>query len=401
MLRFALGLLALLLAPVLFLAVALGYGITRDVAHDFEADRAPGALASKAVPLVPGPGLPGGVRVDASVNNLDALRHGDRNFLAVRTAPHHFASDEARILVFSSPDLGRWELEAEIDLPRSDLREPRFLSFRGRLFLYFVELGDDPFAFKPRWIHVTERAADGSWPESERVFEKGHVVWRLVEHRGRAWMSVYHGENLYDDLGHAGAVRLLVSDDGRSWTSTSGEASPIAFPGASECAFQFDAAGGLVALVRVESFGALVCTAPAGRLERWDCEPTPYRHDSPLLIRQGDRFFAVARRSLAGPFPMAQWLPERLALGWSMLRYSASRKRTALYEILPEERRSVLVTDLPSKGDTAFASNLPLGGGRHWIVNYTSPLSGPDWPWIGGQLDRTVVVGFELRLPTR
>ncbi len=396
--RALLGLLALLLVLVSFLGL---YGVTRDEPHAFEPERLPGLGVGEVLPLVPGPGLPAGVEIQGSTNNLDAARFEGLFFLAVRTAPHHFATDEARLLIFSSPDRSDWRLEHEIDLPRSDLREPRFLAFRGTLRLYFVELGDDPFAFKPRWIHVTERGADGAWSASERIFEEGHIVWRLREHAGLAWMSVYHGAELYEDFGNSGSVRLLVSEDGRNFHSVSGEASPIDAIGPSECAFDFAEDGSLVALVRIESRGSLVCTAPATRLDRWDCTPTGYRHDSPLIVQEGGRFFAIARRSLSGPFPAGGWLPERLALAWSLVRYSATRKRTAIYEILPEERRTVLLADLPSQGDTAFAASVPLGEGRHWVANYTSPLDGRDLPWFFGQLLGSVVVGFDVDLGIR
>ena len=150
-------------------------------------------------------------------------------------------------------------------------------------------------------ITLEAAASEASVQELARaIFEPGHVVWRTKWRRGEAWMSVYDGRELYEKRGRARSVRLLRSSDGLNWTSVSGERSPVPVAGGGECAFEFDAAGNLVALVRVEPRGALVCTAPAHRLESWDCTPTPYRHDSPLLVRSGDRFFAIARRSL-GP----------------------------------------------------------------------------------------------------
>ena len=107
----------------------------------------------------------------------------------------------------------------------------------------------------------------------------------------------------------------------------------------------------------------------------------------------------MARRNVAGAFGPAEGRRTGLGLWWAMLRYSASRKRTALYRIDPVARSSVPVVDLPSRGDTAFASAVPLDDGRLWIVNYTSPLDGPDRSWIGGQLVGSVVVGLELDLP--
>lgn len=392
---------ALLLALPLLLGAIYLRNLRSEAPARFEPAFAEGVVVGEPRTIVPGDGLPPEVRIDASNNNLDVVRFEGRSYLAVRSAPHHFATDEARILVFSSDDRRRWAFEHEIDLDERDLREPRFLAFQEKLFLYFVELGDDPKAFRPLWIRYTRRTDDGEWRPSKRIFEEGHVVWRVLEHDGRAWMSVYDGAKLYDDLGSAGAVRLLHSEDGKRWTSVSGVASPIDFAGASECAFQFDDDGGLVALVRVESHGALVCTAPADRLERWDCTPTPYRHDSPLLLRHGDAFWAIARRNVAGAFGPETGRRSGLDLWWAMLRYSSSRKRTALYRVLPEERRTAPVLDLPSRGDTAFASAVPLGGDRFWVVNYTSPLDGPDRSWIGGQLVGSVVVGLELELPSR
>ena len=54
-------------------------------------------------PVVPGPGLPVELRVDRSNNNVDAVRHDGRLWLATRTAPSHYASAAARLLVSRLP----------------------------------------------------------------------------------------------------------------------------------------------------------------------------------------------------------------------------------------------------------------------------------------------------------
>lgn len=376
------------------------YGVTRDEPAGFEPARGDGVVLSAPTPLVPGPGLPDGLVLGDANNNLDVVAHGGRFFLAFRTAPHHFASDEARLVILSSPDRASWTQEAVFDLDGRDLREPRFLSLDGRLLFYFFEAEDAATGFQPVAMRVAERGRDGAWSPSRTILEPGLVPWRARWRNGRAWLCAYQGRNLYDELGSAGATRLFVSPDGVSWRSVSGETSPVAFPGTSECAFELDVEGNLVALVRVEARGALVCTAPAERLERWDCTPTPYRHDSPVLFREGDRIFALARRSLGGPIQRDLGpVPEPAATWLEQLRYWITRKRTTLYEVLPEERRTVPVLDLPSRGDTAFAGVVPLGDGRWWVANYSSDLEGPDWPWVGGQLTGTRIYGFELQLP--
>ncbi len=394
-------LIGLALAVVLLLVASLlVYGVTRNAPAEFDGDLAARIKLTPPVPLVPGPGLPPDLHLGPSNNNLDVVQFNGRFFLAFRTARFHFASDDARMVILSSADRQRWTHEATFDLERRDEREPRFLVLNGRLLFYFFEAEDNPRGFAPISIRAAERASDGTWSASRPIFEFGHVVWRAKVRGGRAYMSAYRGRRLYDDLGTAGATRLLTSEDGFEWKSISGEESPVPFPGASECDFEFDAAGNLVALVRVEARGALVCTAPAGRLEKWDCTPTPYRHDSPLLFRHGHDFYAIARRSLGGPLDTGQrWLPERLETLWYQLRYWVTRKRTALYRVLPEERRTVPVLDLPSRGDTAFAGMVPLGDGRYWVVNYSSDLDGPDWPWVGGQFTGSRIYAMELTLP--
>ena len=54
--------------------------------------------------------------------------------------------------------------------------------------------------------------------------------------------------------------------------------------GAEVTIIPFDEEGNLVALVRVEARGALICTAPADRLDQWDCTATPL-----TMVRPGPR----------------------------------------------------------------------------------------------------------------
>src|SRR5262252_5391701 len=91
------------------------------------------AVVSDPMPVVPSAGLPRGLELSRSNNNLALALHDGRLFLAFRTAPIHFASPKARIAVLSSPDLGRsWTLETTFATGR-DLREPFLLEVGGRL----------------------------------------------------------------------------------------------------------------------------------------------------------------------------------------------------------------------------------------------------------------------------
>ena len=74
---------------------------------------------------------------------LDIVLHDCRLFFAFRTAPSHFASPDTVLYVISTDDPAQksWTFERRFYLG-TDLREPRFLSWNGRLFLYFAVLGN-------------------------------------------------------------------------------------------------------------------------------------------------------------------------------------------------------------------------------------------------------------------
>ncbi|HOZ45394.1 MAG TPA: hypothetical protein PLO37_03135 [Candidatus Hydrogenedentes bacterium] len=364
------------------------------VTFDLEAAR--GIRIVAVEPIVPGPGLPSGLEILPANNNLDITRFDEDYFLAFRTAPTHFASSRARLIVVRSKDREVWTEEAQFQLEESDLREPRFLVFQGKLFLYFFRAGNNPFDFEPQGIHVTERIGPGDWTEPKPIFRPGFVNWRVKARNGLAYMSTYYGAGIYTTADRTGEVRLLTSTDGYEWTPIAQRAQETG-AGAEETAFEFDEAGNLAAVIRLEVQGAKVCTACAGALADWQCEYTPMKYDSPLMFRHGSDFYVIARRNVAGPFYRGLTrLPERWQRAWYLARYSLTRKRTALYKVDLEHRRLVPLLDLPSKGDTAFAGIVKLDDRSYYVANYSSALDGPDWPWIVGQLRPTIIYGMIL-----
>ena len=62
-------------------------------------------------------------------------------------------------------------------------------------------------------------------------------------------------------------------------------------------------------------------------------------------------------------------------------------------------RQGHAVLDLPSRGDTCFPDHRDLGGGRHEIWNYSSPVDGPDLEWLEGQKAPTNVYRVTVAFP--
>lgn len=91
-----------------------------------------------------------------------------------------------------------------------------------------------------------------------------------------------------------------------------------------------------------------------------------------------------------------------------MTRTSPLRRRClsiatcALWRFVPAERRSAYVLDLPSRGDTCFASVLEGASPDEVIVyDYSSPIDGPDVAWNVGQERETRVYRHVLRFTPR
>jgi hypothetical protein len=123
------------------------------------ADRAYTPQMSAPSWIAPGPGLPPGVDLQPSNNNVALASHGGRVFLAWRSSRTHFASRDSRLYVVSTATPGKgWTMEAAVALGR-DVREPFLLSVGPRLFLYFAELGADAARFEPGALWRMERSA--------------------------------------------------------------------------------------------------------------------------------------------------------------------------------------------------------------------------------------------------
>ena len=356
-------------------------------------------------PLVPGPGLPPGVVVGRSNNNVDLASHEGELFLAWRTAPTHFAHRDAAIHVLRGRP-GGWHHELTVAVGR-DVREPRLVSWRGRLLLYWFTAGTAALRFEPDRVWAAARSGPGSWGAPERLSDPDHVVWRVRPVGDRLLMSLSrHAASLYTRHPRPLSVELWGSDDGLDWTPLD-PAHPEVHHGGAEADFLDVGDGSLAVVVRKEGpaggGGSDVGWAAAAEPTRWHLRPDPRKLDSPFLFREGRRVFLVCRRQVA--------FGGRFDLGWThgsavtrtkayQALYSATPKRTALYEVHHRAGAITHVSDLPSAGDTAFAGGVRTGEGRWLVANYTSRLDRGWWPWAFAQTRPTSLSTVEITIDT-
>lgn len=370
---------------------------------------APGV--SDAITVVPDPAaMPDGVVSQVSHNNLDIVWHAGRLFFAFRTAPTHFADESVVMYVVSTEDQKTWRLETRIALGK-DLREPRFLTLGDRLVLYFARLGEVTFTFKPEAMMMTEQLGGCSWSEPieiDPVGEAGFIPWRAREIDGVGYLVGYAGgENIYE-IGNGGIrVHWAKTTDGQTFEPVAPGKSAVLEGGVSETDWAFLDDGGIVAVGRNEAgdedgFGSKICRAPAGSLGDWTCAPDPRKYDSPLVFRHGADVYLIARRQVAndGDYDLGDdTLPlEDRAVAYQKA-YWGTPKRCSLWRVDPEMLSVEHLLDLPSNGDTCFASAVALGASRYLVYNYTSPLDDPELAWRDGQFGPTSIYRLTLALP--
>jgi hypothetical protein len=360
--------------------------------------------------VIPGPGID--VPVMPSNNNLDIIEFDGLYFMAWRTAPTHFASAETELHIVRSADQETWTHEATLTMG-TDLREPRFLSHNGELLLYFAALGSSATDFEPGQTYHVVRDGSGAWGEPQLTFDDGFIPWRMYEWDGVPVMVGYVGGDDIYDFGDTGEyapslqVKLLTTSDGRTWSAYVPGKETVYTGGGSETAIARLEDGSLVAVMRNEAgdqdgWGSKVCTAPADALADWTCSHDPKKYDSPLVFRHGSRVWLVGRRNLndTGNYDLGyDHLDARNATLQYQVDYWNHPKRCSLWEVHADTRTVEFVLDLPSRGDTCFASALPMGGDDWIVYNYSSPVDGPDVNWVDGQLGETRIYKQMLTLP--
>ena len=372
-----------------------------------QAPEAAHAAISDPTYVVPSDGLPDRIFVQDANNNLDVVRHQGRVFFAFRTAPTHFASEDVLMHVVSSEDQVTWELEASISLG-TDVREPRFLSWDGRLFLYYAILGTDWWDFEPQGTQVIERLGQGRWTDAQDLFEPGFIPWRTKTVGGVPYMIAYSGgEDIYDPGEANLEVHWLTTDDGYNWRGVDPDNPVVLQGGCSETDFVIQDDGSVISVCRNEAgdadgWGSKVCRATPQDPTHWQCVTDPKKYDSPLMLKSGDDIYLVARRNLTrtGNYDLGlDFLPDGVEDLLYLVYYSTQPKRCAVWEVDPGTLRVEHLLDLPSNGDTCFPGAIASGPGRFEVYNYTSSTELADIPWIVGQVLPTSIYRLELTVP--
>ena len=319
-------------------------------------------------PAFAGPADPPAVRVE---NVRRVFHNGEHNaftdliewqgklWLTFRSCPDgHMVFPTSRVMVLSSSDDGKtWQPEHEFSVARRDVRDPHFLEFKGKLFIYTGtwwsgdgELPREDYDINKHLGYGVFTADGNSWSEPRPLEGTyGHYIWRAVASPDgeTAYLCARRKQNYSELETGAGGTRimegaLLESVDGLNWRFRS----LFQEEQGNETDFIFEPDGSLLALSR-SGGGKSDLARSRPPFEKWQRSTVPAYIGGPLLTRWAGRYLVGGRRnSDQGPVTTLYWLDE---------------KKSELSEF----------ATLPSGGDNSYPG-LHAFDDRHALVSWYS-----------------------------
>lgn len=272
----------------------------------------------------------------------DLIRWQGKFWLTFRSCPDgHMVHPTSSILVLSSDDTQEWKQEHRFSVPRRDTRDPHFLSFQDKLFVYTGTWysGDGPL---PRDEYDLNKhlgfavwTADGKTWNGPRLLEGtyGHYIWRAAAHDGKAYLCGRRNRDHAQVSGERDLVQsaMLQSDDGLIWRFHS----LFQEDRGDETAFLFEDDGSLLAVSRSSSRPAQLIKSQPPYTE-WTRKDLPEYVGGPLLARWGDRWLVGGRRSTAaGPKTVLYWLADDTLHAFAELPSGGDNSYPGFVELSP------------------------------------------------------------------
>ena len=247
----------------------------------------------------------------------DLVRFEGNFYLTFRSCPDgHMVHPTSSIIILSSTDTKQWKQVHRFSVERRDTRDPHFLVFKDKLFVYSGTWYSGETTLKSEDYDLNKHLGYAAWSEDginwnspvmlEGTF--GHYIWRANTFKGKAYLCGRRKKNFaVGPRGETSIVQsaMLESDDGLIWRTrtlfqeTHGD----------ETAFQFEADGSIIAVGRRGRDKAqLLRSKPP--YTQWQRKELDRYIGGPLLTRWGDLYVVGGRKTIGdiGPRTSMCWL---------------------------------------------------------------------------------------------
>jgi hypothetical protein len=284
----------------------------------------------------------------------DLIRYKGLYYLTFRSCPDgHMVHPTSSILVLVSRDGQSWRQVHRFHVAKRDTRDPHFLVFQGKLFVYTGtwycgETSPKSYDMNQQ-LGFAAWTADGSRWEGPQMLEGtyGHYIWQTAAFRGKAYLCGRRKREFAEALSREESdplveAALLESDDGFVWRKIGLFQQRYG----NETAFSFESDGSIVAVARGGARRNAELVRARSPYHEWTRTDLGRYIGGPLLKKWGARYLVGGRKfTEAGP---------RTALSW-----------------LVQDRLHELV-ELPSDGDNSYPGFVELSPNRAWLSYYSS-----------------------------
>ncbi len=233
----------------------------------------------------------------------DLIRWQGKFWLTFRSCPDgHMVHPTSSILVLSSDDTKQWKQQHRFSVPKRDTRDPHFLAFQGKLFVYTgtwysgdTTLPRDQYDLN-KHLGFAVWTTDGKSWHGPRQLEGtyGHYIWRAAAHNDKAYLCGRRNRDHAQVSGERDLVQsaMLQSDDGLIWRFHSF----FQENRGDEVAAVFEGDGSLLAIGRCGRRPAQLIQSKPPYAE-WTRQDLTEYVGGPLLARWGDRWLVGGRRN--------------------------------------------------------------------------------------------------------
>ena len=119
----------------------------------------------------------------------DLVRFGDKFYLTFRSCPDgHMVHPTASIIILSSEDAQSWESVHQFRVAKRDTRDPHFLIFKNRLFVYTGTWYSGETTIAVADYDLNQHLGYAAWSDDGRTWHSpvmlegtfGHYIWRAA-----------------------------------------------------------------------------------------------------------------------------------------------------------------------------------------------------------------------------
>lgn len=249
----------------------------------------------------------------------DLCRFQNSLYLTFRTCPDgHMVYSSSSILVLRSDDEGvNWSQVHRFSVPERDTRDPHFLIFRDRLFLYTGTWWAGPGQSPTKDLDVNKHLGFAVWSDDGKKWSAptmlegtfGHYIWRAAAHGDKAYLCGRRKAGFSIPPKAQGITIqsvMLESDDGLIWkkcayfNESSGD----------ETAFFIEADGRLLGIARDGEGKEAHLLRSSPPYSDWSRKRLDRSIGGPLLAKWGDRVLVGGRHTTPdrGPKTSLCWL---------------------------------------------------------------------------------------------